>query len=50
MTLSHLRRILYKAASVIGDVTAVAHGHIQRRVKNKFIGRRAAKLLRKAFR
>jgi hypothetical protein len=50
MTLSKIRRTLYKTARFMGDVSAVKRGRVIKRVENRMIGRIVGKALRKIFR
>jgi hypothetical protein len=45
LTISHLRRLLYKFNRFLGDVNAVKRGRIRQRTENRVIGRLAAKVM-----
>ena len=49
MTLSKLRGLLYKTARIIGDVQAIRHGRIVKRIHNRIVGRLSGKLLRRIW-
>jgi hypothetical protein len=50
MTLSKLRRWLYKGQRALGDVQAVRRGRLAQRLTNRIIGRAVGWLLRKVWR
>jgi len=50
MTISHLRRLLYKINRLLGDVNAVKRGRVRQRAEHKIIGRLAAEVLRNLWR
>jgi hypothetical protein len=50
MTISHLRRLLYKFNRFLGDVNAVKRGRIRQRAGNRVIGRIAGRMLRRLWR
>ncbi|WP_194842088.1 hypothetical protein [Gracilibacillus salitolerans] len=45
MTIGKIRTILYKVAKVLGDVNAIRKGKIKQRIKNRVVGKFAAKRL-----
>lgn len=45
--LQEVRKDLYKGASAIGDIEAVVHGHIAKRIVRKFATRKLSGFLRK---
>lgn len=50
MTISRLRRLIWKTNRFLGDVQAVKRGRIVRRAENRIVGRLAARALRKLWR
>ena len=48
--LSKIRRACYRTARVLGDAQAVTRGRIGQRLMNRWIGRTAARVLRKVWR
>jgi hypothetical protein len=49
-TISSFRSILYKAARLLGDVSAVQHGHVAKRIARRIAGKGTGRLLGKLFR
>lgn len=49
LTLGKIRRAAYKTGKALGDVSAVKKGKVARRVKNRVIGKLAAKALSGLF-
>lgn len=45
MTIGKIRTILYKVAKILGDVNAIKRGKIKQRIKNRVVGKFAAKRL-----
>jgi len=48
--ISKIRSLLYGSAKILGDADAVKKGRVIQRVRNRFLGRLAGKLLQKLFR
>lgn len=46
-TIRKTRRAMYRGASILGDVNAVASGKIGKRIANKILGRIFGRLWRK---
>jgi len=49
LTIGKIRRAAYKTGKVLGDVNAVKKGKVARRVKNRIVGKLAAKALSGLF-
>ncbi|WP_018931357.1 MULTISPECIES: hypothetical protein [Gracilibacillus] len=45
MTIGKIRTILYKLAKFLGDVNAIRRGKVKQRIKNRVVGKFAAKRL-----
>lgn len=41
--INKVRSLLYKVAKILGDVNAIRRGKIKQRIKNRVVGRYAAK-------
>jgi hypothetical protein len=50
MTISHLRRLLYRFNKFLGDVQAVRRGRIRQRTQNRIVGKIAGRMLRRLWR
>lgn len=48
--ISKIRSLLYGSARVLGDANAIKEGKVIQRVRNRFFGRLAGKLLQKLLR
>ena len=48
--IAKIRSLLYGSARALGDVSAVKEGKVVKRVRNRFVGRIAGKLLQKILR
>ncbi len=49
MRLSRIRSYFYKAARLLGDVSAIQHHRVGRRIRNRIVGRAFGRLLRKVL-
>ncbi|MFA1819194.1 hypothetical protein ACDX78_03140 [Virgibacillus oceani] len=49
MKINGIRRILYFAARILGDVNAVKKGRVGRRIGRRVVGRGTGKMMRKLF-
>lgn len=43
--INKIRSILYKIARILGDINAIRRGKIMQRIKNRIVGKYAAKRL-----
>lgn len=50
MSLNKVRSVLYRLARLLGDVNAVQHGRVAKRVERRVAGRWTARILGKIFR
>lgn len=49
MTLGKFRSFLYALARLLGDVSAVQHHRVGKRIQNRIVGRATGRLLRKVL-
>jgi hypothetical protein len=49
MKINGIRRLLYTAARILGDVNAVKKGRAGRRIGRRIVGRGTGKMMRKLF-
>ncbi len=48
--MTRLRSLLYSLARLLGDVSALKHHRIWRRIKNRIVGRAAGRIIGKVLR
>lgn len=49
MSINKIRRTLYKAARILGDIDAIKKGRAGKRIGRRIAGRSTGKILRKLF-
>ena len=50
MSLSKVRAFFYKAGRLLGDISAVQQGRVEKRIERRVVGRFTARILGKLFR
>lgn len=50
MSIGKIRGLFYRLARLLGDVSAVEHGRVVKRVERRIVGRWTARILGKLFR
>ena len=50
MSIGKIRSLLYKTASILGDINAIKNGTLKKRIANRIIGKVSSRLTSKASR
>ena len=48
MSIGKIRSLLYKTASILGDINAIKSGTLKKRIANRIIGKVSGRLIGKA--